>query len=302
MMMDIKIFKVLRNTVNKKKMSIGVKYILLSTMLFSLIQISVKVLSRIPTQEIIIFRSLISLFICLVFLYHRRVNIFGNNKKLLLARGFVGSLALFGYFYTIHKMPLATAISIHYLSPLFTIMLATFIMKEPASGKQWICFIVAFIGVVMIKGIDYRVSVFDILIGVFAAFMSGLAYNIVRKLKLSEDPLVVILYFPLVTLPLFAPYAVSTWVWPNNWEWPLLIILGLLTQIAQYALTRAYQSEKASNVAIFNYLGVIYAIIFGYFLFAESLPLLSVFGIIILLIAAVGSGLLQHSKQGQMGN
>ncbi len=261
----------------------GVRYILLSTVMFSFIQVSVKLLKDIPPQEIVIFRSFISFFACLYFINRKKIPFFGNNKKLLLARGFVGAIALFAYFYTIQQMPLATAISIHYLSPMFTIILAAFILKEAAAKKQWYCFVIAFAALLMIKGLDYRVNYIDLGIGVISATMAGLAYNIIRKLKNIEDPLVVILYFPMVTIPIFLPYTIATWVWPKSWEWLVLILVGIMTQIAQYALTRAYQIEKASNIAIYNYLGVIYAILWGSFFFNEKLQIITVVGIVILL-------------------
>jgi drug/metabolite transporter (DMT)-like permease len=73
-----------------------------------------------------------------------------------------------------------------YLAPIFTAILGVFIVKEKVSWQQYSFFAVSFVGVLVIQGFDFRISVVQLLIGVGAAFFSGLAYNFVRKLNTSE--------------------------------------------------------------------------------------------------------------------
>jgi len=153
----------------EKRLSPGVKYILLSTVFFALMNLGVKYLHNIPAYEIVFFRALVSLIVCYFMIRKAGLYLWGNNKTFLIARGVAGTIALMMYFYTLQKMPLASAVTIQYLSPIFTIIIAGFMLKEQPRSGQWIFFLVSFAGVVMIKGFDPRVSVPELTIGITAA-------------------------------------------------------------------------------------------------------------------------------------
>lgn len=267
----------------------GVKYIIASTIFFSLMNIGVKYLPHIPAYEIVFFRALVSLIVCYFLIRREGLRLWGNNKPVLILRGVAGTVALLMFFYTLQKMPLASAVTIQYLSPIFTIILATFIMKEKPRSIQWVFFLVSFSGVLMIKGFDARVTVPELAIGVTAAVFSGLAYNFIRKLKNTDHPLVVVFYFPLVTVPFVGSYTIARWVTPSAGDWLILIMIGLATTIAQIFMTRAYQLERASNVSNFNYLGSVYAIFLGIILFDESVTWLALAGIALIILGVVMS-------------
>lgn len=267
----------------------GVWYIILSTVFFAFMNIGVKYLDRIPAHEVVFFRALVSLIVCYVMVKHKGLNPWGNNKPILLARGLAGTAALTMYFYTLQNMPLASAVTIQYLSPIFTIIIAGIMLKEGTRPIQWLFFVVSFAGIVMIKGFDPRVAVIDVVIGVAAAVSSGLAYNFIRKLKNQDDPLVVVFYFPLVTVPLIGSYTLFHWITPEPTEWLILIGIGLTTTIAQVYMTKGYQLERASNVSNFNYLGTVYALAIGYFLFGEMIGILGIVGIALIVFGVLMS-------------
>ena len=176
----------------------GVKYILLATIFFALMNIGVKYLSRIPAHEIVFCRALVTLIVGYILLRREKINPWGNDKRHLILRGATGTVALMMYFYTLQKMPLASAVTIQYLSPIFTIIIAGFMLRERPRSIQWLFFLIAFAGVVMVKGFDARVSVAELSLGVTAAVFSALAYNYIRRLKDSDHPLVVVFYFTRV--------------------------------------------------------------------------------------------------------
>lgn len=265
------------------KISPGVKYILLSSFFFTLMNIGVKYLDHIPAYEIVFFRGLVTLAVGYVFIRRAGLSPWGNNKKFLLLRGVAGTIALLMYFYTLQRMPLASAVTIQYLSPIFTVLIAGFMLKEPARMIQWLFFLVSFSGVILIKGFDARITLTELSLGIAAAVFSGLAYNFIRKLKDFDHPLVVVFYFPLVTVPVVGIYTIFNWVVPGPLDWLIIFMVGLVTTIAQIFMTMAYQSDKAVNISNFNYLGSVYALILGYFLFGEliSAPALIGIGLII---------------------
>ncbi|MDN5205365.1 DMT family transporter [Fulvivirgaceae bacterium BMA10] len=270
------------------KLSSGVRFMLFASFFFALMNVCVKLLPGIPAVEIIFFRSIISLVMSLTVLKYHHVSVWGNNPKILVARGFSGAIALILYFVTLQKIPLASAATIQYLAPIFTAVLGIFIVKEKVKPIQWLFFITSFIGTLMIQGFDIRFTFLYLIIGVISSFFSGLAYNIIRKLNTTEHPLVIVFYFPLVTLPITGIISFFFWVQPQGIkEWGLLIVIGVLTQFAQYFMTRAYQTEELSKVAILKYIGIIYALSFGFVLFDEHFNLGTYLGMVVVLLGAV---------------
>ena len=238
---------------------------------FAAMNIGVKLLPGIPVAEIVFFRALVSVILSYLILKRKRVPIFGKNHKILILRGLFGTSALLLFFYTLHVLPLASAMVIHYLSPIFTALIAHIVLKERLELRQLFYFSISFIGILIMKDFDARLSWIDLMAGVGAALLSGAAYNCIRWLKFSEDSHVIILYFPMIAVPVTLLYMafISGWVTPNMKQLFLLLMVGVLTQIAQYFLTRAYQSEKANKVAAISNLGIVYALLIGLWYFDE---------------------------------
>ncbi len=259
----------------------------LSAFIFSLMKVCVKQVSHIPAVEVILFRSIISLLICVFFLSRQRVSFWGNNKKVLVLRGASGAMALLLYFSLIQQIPLAAAASMQYLSPIFATLLGVVIVKEKVTWRQYLYFAISFVGVLVIQGVDSRISLVHLIMGVGAASFTGLAYNFVRKLKGTEHPLVIILYFPLVTIPIVGLATCFYWVTPHGMDWVYLLMVGLFTQAAQYFMTRSYQLETLSSVSIINYTGLLYSLAFGFVLFGETYGWMSFVGMGLIVIGVV---------------
>lgn len=132
----------------------------------------------------------------------------------------------------------------------------------------------------MIKGFDASVPMLFLFTGVVSAVGSAVAYNLVRRLKEREHPLVVVLHFQLVGVAAGCVFTLFNWVTPANaWEWFCLLMCGLLTQVGQTCLTRSLQAERLATVSILNYTGLIYALAFGVFIFGEVYTLQTILGI-----------------------
>ena len=277
-------------------LSKGVLYMMLATFIFAVMNVLVKFLPNIPAIEIILFRSIVSFFMSGVTLKMKGIPLLGKNKKILLIRGLAGALALMMFFTTLQEIPLASAVTLMFLGPIFTTLIGIWIVGEKVRPIQWLFFSMSFIGIVMIKGFDPRISPFMALLGVGAAFFSGVAYNMIRKLKTSEHPLVIIFYFPLVTLPIVGIYSALNWVQPEGIEWLILIGVGVLTQIAQYFMTIAYQSEELSKVSNINFIGILYALGFGFFLFDETFNVLTYLGMAAVMTGVVLNVIFKNKK------
>jgi drug/metabolite transporter (DMT)-like permease len=268
-------------------MSQGVRFMLFSALIFTLMQVCIKLIPHIPPIEIIFFRSVFSLVTSVIILKSQSVSVWGNNKTILILRGVSGAIALTSFFILIQQIPLAAASTLQHVSPIFSAILGIFILKEKVTWYRFLFFAVSFAGIVFIQGFDNRVSFGQMLLGLGSAFFTGLAYNFVRKLKASEHPLVIIFYFPLVTLPLSAVYCLFDWVTPVGWDWLVLLLVGITTQLGQYFMTRSYETEEIAKVSILNYTGIIYSLAFGFFIFGESYNFLTYIGMFLVLVGVI---------------
>jgi drug/metabolite transporter (DMT)-like permease len=275
----------------------GVLSMAIASVFFFLMSILVKSCAGLPISQIVFFRGLVAMLICITQLRILKVSPWGTHRKLLLARGFLGTCALIIFFSTLHKIPLATAVTIQYLSPIFTTILTFVLLKERFYKVQTLFFLLAFVGVLQIKGFQGG-DPFPLILGILGAFFAACAYTTIRKIQQQggEHPLVIIFYFPLVTIPLITPKMITDWVDPTPLQWLSLIGIGVVVQIAQYFMTKAYQEGEGSVVSIAGYLGIIWASIGGYFLFNESIDESTVIGILFILAGVVGNTLYRSVK------
>lgn len=265
----------------------SVKYMIISALGFSLMQLCVKQLKHIPVTEVVFFRSIVSLMLSLATLYKGGINAFGNNQKYLVLRGVFGVTALTMFFYTLQHLPIATAVTIQYLSPIFTSLFAIWILKEPMNPKRWIFFGFSFVGIGIIKGFDSNISISFLVIGIVSSMFSGLAYNMIRKVKDTDHPVVVVMYFPLIATPIMGIVSFFYWKTPVGLDWLLLLLTGIFTQIAQVYMTKGWQSAEANKIASLKYIGIVFALLFD-FMFFQIIPSTSgIIGISLVIIGVI---------------
>jgi drug/metabolite transporter (DMT)-like permease len=259
---------------------------LVASFAFGLMNICVKMVKDIPVAETVFFRALVQIVLGYLTLWKLGVSPLGKNKWLLLQRGFFGSVGLICYFYTLQEMPLGNAIIIHYLAPVLTTILAIWMAGERVIGVQWLFFAITFAGVVVVNGAGFQVPLLPMLAGFGGAFFSALAYNTIKKLKGVEDPNVVVLYFPMVSVPIALVYFLfkpADWVWPDGVQWLWLIATGITTQVGQFFMTRAYQEDLASRVSAVSYVGILWGAGAGLLLFDEHYVLLQYLGMMMVI-------------------
>ena len=269
----------------------------LSTLAFSIANVLVKQVSHIPAMEVVFFRTIVASAFCIVGLYHAGADWRGSNRTLLLLRGIFGTTALYFFFVTLQHIPLASAMTIQYLSPIFTSIIAIFVLSEKVRSMQWIFYAIAFGGVLLIEQIDTRVSLFYLTIGIVSAFCSGVAYNLVRSLRGREHPLTIVLHFQLVGVVVGGISLFFEWRTPIGWDWLFLFLVGVFSQLGQIFLTNALQKERVAGVAIINYSGLVYALLIGSLVFGEAQSAESLAGMLLVVFGVLLSVVYSNRKQ-----
>ncbi len=270
---------------------------LISTLAFFAANVCVKQVAHIPAMETVFFRCAVGAVFCVYGLHRAKASLIGTNHTMLLLRGLFGTIALYCFFLTVQQMPLASAQTIQYLSPIFTATIAIFVLKESVMPVQWLFYAIAFGGVILIEQFDPRISPFYLALGIISAVCSGVAYNLVRSLRGKEHPLTVVLHFQLVGAVLGFISLFYLWVTPQGWDWLYLFMIGVFSQIGQMFLTNALQREPIAGVAIINYTGLIYALTIGWFVFGEAQGIISLTGMALVVIGVLLSVL--HGRRRQ---
>lgn len=275
------------------------QFMLLSVSFVAFIGLGVRLLRHVPTIEILFFNSLIPLVASFTTLRYHRIPVWGKHRRLLLARGIVGTLSVALYFFTLQHTSLPSAITLHYTAPVFAALIGVFMLKEPVSTQQWLCFGLSLIGVTLINGFSLTEVSWYIFSGLAGAFFKGLASTIVSKIEHKEHPLVVTFYAYLVTIPLAGMYLLHNFVALQARDWLVISTISVLGHMAHYYTVKAYQIGPAASVSATSYIAIVYALLFGYLFLGETLPQLKLLGVFLVLLGVLFNLFYQNKKATQ---
>ena len=289
-------------------LSPGLRYMLAAAFFFSLMSLGVALAGRrLPSTMMVMARAVVGLVMSYGLLRMRGVSPWGTRRGLLVLRGVFGSTALLCFFYALTHLHIAEATVLQYLSPLFTALLAAVFLREAIGRVVAVGSVLCLMGIVFVARPAFVFGAADALdpaavgIGVLGALASAGAYVTIRRIKLTEDPLVIVFYFPLVAVPATMPFVVAGWVWPSPHEWLLLVGLGVATQIAQVFMTRGLQLEAAGRATAVGYAQIVFATTWGV-LFLGQVPHLGTLGgasLVILGCLLVALRRQEHQKEQQ---
>jgi drug/metabolite transporter (DMT)-like permease len=194
-------------------------------------------------------------------------------------------IAQLGIFITIIYMPLADATAFMFSKPLFTTIVAVFILSEIVSGRRWMATFVGFVGVLVMVRPGSAAMDPIALIAVGSAFTFAIANVLIRKLSTTEPPARILFYYHVFGIPVFAVPAFWVWVTPVGIEWLLMAGIGVFTTAGMFCYIRAFGTGEANAVGPAENLRLIYAALFGLFLFSEVPSIWTVIGATIIVAA-----------------
>ena len=269
----------------------GVLWMLIATFFFALMGTFVKLGGEnFTTTELVFYRSSISLFLIMSIMRWNKVSYSSNYIKLHLTRSSIGFISLLFFFYAIKHLPLSTAISLNYTSPLFLGLLMPLILRRKI--KRWLFLAVAigFIGVFFIlKPTFENQNYFAGLVGLISGLGAAMAYLFVTQLgQLKEPDLRTIFYFTLIST--FCSGIMMLFDEIHNIQFKYILILfglGVSATIAQIAITKAYRVGNTLGNAGLSYLTIIFSTIIGVVWFGEFIDWQTAFGILLIIISGI---------------
>ena len=272
------------------KNQLGIIYMILSVISFSVMDISVKLMSlNYPTGQLIFFRGLFGLLPILFIIPRDRFkNLLKTDKiKLHLIRAFGGAFAMTFLYLGLKFLPLADAITISFAAPIFATIFSIIFLNEVVRIVRWFAIFLGLTGVVIVlkPGTDLFTyySIFPILFCIGFATIS----IAIKKLSKTEPDYLIALYFTIVLIFFGIISIYLGWKNINAEDYYFLILIGLSGSIGNIFLTKSIREADISLVTPIKYLSLVFAILGGWFIFHEEISLFTISGACLIIFSTL---------------
>ncbi len=241
--------------------------------MFSLMSVFAKLLSENHSViEIGFYRNLVATlpFLIMIFIFGRReILIIKSRPAAVGFRAVLGAVSLVTTFAAFSIMPMAETTVLLFTASLFIPILGVVFLREHVGAYRWAAVLIGFVGVTIMASPAGNVSALGIIVALAASLMHATLQIVLRYLGKFESPETVTFYFVVVgtlvtALPL--PFVAVT---PTLDEIPLFLGVGLTGAAAQWLISVAFRNAPAAVVTVFNYTGIIWAMLFGWMIFDD---------------------------------
>ena len=271
------------------KNQLGFLYMFMSICAFSLMDVIVKWSVNYPIGQVLFFRGFFGIIFYFFVIQRDRLHNFYITKRagLHFLRCASGLIALVAIFIALRKLPLATVVSLSFAAPIFTTILSIFLLSEKVGVFRWLAVIIGFIGILVITepGIS-ELNIYYIFPIIFCLGLSYVAIAI-RQLSSTEPVWLISFYFSLSITILSLFTIPQGWVMPNFNHLILLSLVGVFGGVANLWLSQSLKYAEVSLVTPLKYLALVFAIIFGYFIWDEIPTIKTLLGALLVIISTL---------------
>ena len=279
-------------------------WMILASLFFATMSVCIKFASaHFHTFELVFYRGVIGIVFMAAICRSQRVPLRTPIPLMHVWRSVIGVASLTAWFYAIAHLPLATAMTLNYMSGVWVaafLVGGTLVMGRvqdmTRQGPVVLTVIAGFTGVVMIlRPTIEQNQLFAGLIGLLSGLGAAFAYLQVAALgRVGEPEARTVLYFSIGTTLTGAVAMLfvgpSAWVWPQAW-W--LLPIGLLAALGQLCMTKAYSSGATLVVANLQYSGIVFAALYSLLLFGDDIPLMGWAGMALIVASGMAATLLR---------
>ena len=271
------------------KNQLGFLYMFMSICAFSLMDVIVKWSVDYPIGQVLFFRGFFGIIFYFFVIPKERLHNFYLTKRagLHFLRCSSGLIALVSIFIALRELPLATVVSISFAAPIFTTILSIFLLSEKVGIFRWLAVLVGFAGILIITepGIS-ELNIYYLFPIVFCLGLSYVAITI-RQLSSTEPVWLISFYFSL-SITLLSLFTIPQgWVMPSLNHLLLLSLIGIFGGVANLWLSQSYKYSEVSLVTPLKYLALVFAIIFGYFIWGEIPTIKTLIGAFLVIISTL---------------
>ena len=261
----------------------------MSVCAFSIMDLIVKWSDSYPLGQVLFFRGFFGVIFYFFIIPRERLKNFYYTKRagLHFLRCLFGLIALISIFIALRNLPLATVVSISFAAPIFTTIFSIFFLSEKVGLYRWLAVIVGFVGIVIITEPGFAsLNIYFIYPIIFCLGLSYVAIAI-RQLSSTEPIWLISLNFSIaITLASFFTIPFG-WVMPEIKDLFLLSLIGIFGGVANLWLSQSYKFSEVSLVTPLKYLALVFAIIFGYFIWEEIPTIKTIAGSILVIISSI---------------
>ena len=261
----------------------------LSIIGFSLMDVIVKWSVDYPVGQVLFFRGFFGIIFYFFIIPRERLHDFYKTKRpgLHSLRCIAGLIAIIAIFIALRKLPLATVVSISFAAPIFTTIFSIFLLSEKVGVYRWLAVLVGFIGILIITepGIS-NLNIYYIFPIIFCLGLSYVAITL-RQLSSTEPVWLISLFFSIaITLLSFLTLPFG-WVMPSFNHFLILSLVGIFGGVSNLWLSQSYKYSEVSLVTPLKYLTLVFAIIFGYFIWGEIPTIKTLTGAFLVIISTL---------------
>ena len=260
----------------------------ISVCAFSLMDVLVKWSDAYPVGQVLFFRGFCGIIPILFLIPRDRFLDFYKTTRPFLhfKRCLSGLIALVSIFIALRNLPLATVVSITFAAPIFTTIFSIFLLKEKVGLYRWLAVLVGFLGIIVITEPGFSsLNLYYIYPIIFCLGLSYVAIAI-RKLSTTEPVWLISFFFSFSIAILGLLSLFQGWVMPNFLDLFLLSMVGILGGLANLWLSQSYKLSEVSLVTPLKYLALVFAIIFGYFIWSEVPTLKTLMGALLVILSS----------------
>ena len=206
------------------------------------------------------------------------------------ARRAVYGITGMGFVYgAVILLPLAEATTLRFTTPIFAVLLALVLFREKIGIYRWSAVALGFAGVVIVMqpGSGGTVDLLGVGVGLVAAFMVALISFQIQDLNTTETPYGIIFWFTALTTPLAAvtlPFVLTA---HDPLTWLIIVAMALCGATAQLLLTSSLRFGSAATILLMDYTSLIWAILFGWWVFDRLPPSTLWFGAPLIIAAGM---------------
>lgn len=252
-------------------------WMIVASLLFACMGVCVKLGSDLfSTGELVFYRGLVGFLLMAGVVRLRDIPVATPHWRAQVGRGVSGTIALICYFYAIGILPLATAVTLNYTSPVFVALLLALWFGERIRWPLIAAVLIGFVGVVLLLRPTLQPEQWTgALAGLGSGAVASIAYVSVRELgRLGEPEPRTVLWFSALTAVIGVPWALAGGPLHaiDFHGGAILLGVGLFGGCAQLAMTRSYRYGRTLVSANLAYSTVIFSSLFGMLLWNEHLP------------------------------
>lgn len=261
----------------------------ISVCAFSLMDVIVKWSDDYPVGQVLFFRGFCGIIPILFLIPKKRYLDFYKTTRPFLhfKRCLAGLIALVSIFVALRNLPLATVVSISFAAPIFITIFSIFLLNEKVGLYRWMAVLVGFLGIIFITEPGFSaLNVYYIYPIIFCLGLSYVAIAI-RKLSSTEPAWLISFFFSFSIMLLSFLSFYQGWILPSLLDLFLLSMVGILGGLANLWLSQSYKYSEVSLVSPLKYLGLVFAIIFGYFIWNEIPTFKTLLGALLVIVSSI---------------